>query len=128
MERKRYTRAELTVRTTGLALLACLFLFVACLSVFAAWNMYKRAEMAKEDSIKSQKDLAQITEQDNSAKAEVNRLSTASGIEAALRERFGVVRPGEGVIVLKGVSTTMATTSIIPKQNTFFENVWKSVF
>ena len=126
-ERKRYTRAELAVRTSGLVLMAGMFLLIAGLSAFSAWGMFVRARLAKQDALTAQADLVQITAEDNKAKAEVARLSSVSGLEAALRQRFGVVKPGEGVIVLLGAQAASSAAPVAATTTSLFGGWWKGL-
>ena len=96
--RKRHTRAELLLRAGGIIAGAILMLLMAGGSALAAWHMYERLEMATDaaDSAKSQ--LALLSAQSDKVSGDIANLSTSRGVEAALRERYGVVKPGEGVI------------------------------
>ena len=122
-ERKRYTRAELVVRVASMALMAGVLLLLAFLSVLAAWNIFLRYELAKQDATTSQKDLVQITSRYDQAKADVARLSSSLGVEAALRQQFGVLKPGEGEIILVGGAATTSAISA-PSQNGFWSQLW----
>jgi len=81
---------------------------------------------AKQDAETAQQDLAQTTAEDEKAKAEVARLSSASGLEAALRQRFGVVKPGEGMIVLVGTAV-VATATPVATTTSFWGRWWKGL-
>ncbi len=125
-ERKRYTRAELAVRTVGIAVMAGALAFLACLSLLATWNIFWRSETAKNDALAAQKDLELVIDQNNHAKIEVTRLSSPTGFEAALRQRFGVVSVGEGVIVLANTPATSSTST--NQSGGFWSQLWNSVF
>ena len=115
------------MRTSGLVLMAGMFLLIAGLSAFSAWGMFVRARLAKQDALTAQADLVQITAEDNKAKAEVARLSSVSGLEAALRQRFGVVKPGEGVIVLLGAQAASSAAPVAATTTSLFGGWWKGL-
>ncbi len=96
--RKRRTRAELILRLTGLAAGALALLFFAAWSTSGAWHMYEKLRDATDQSDAASSELALLQKQDVQVKGDIANLSSARGVEAALRERYGVVKPGEGVI------------------------------
>ncbi len=95
---KYKTRAELFVRTTLLVFGALLILFFAVSAILAAWRMYGRLQSATSDADTAKRQLSLVSAQDAKAKTDMAELSSSLGVEAALRSRYGVVKPGEGVI------------------------------
>ena len=68
--------------------------------------------VAKEEAALRQELAVLLTRRDGFL-TDIARLETNRGVEEAIRERFGVVKPGEKVINLVGApaTTTAATTS-----------------
>ncbi|HEX8993890.1 MAG TPA: hypothetical protein VF803_01405 [Candidatus Paceibacterota bacterium] len=97
-DRKYRTRAELYVRTALLVFGALLIGFVAINAILAAWRMYGRVESATASADAAARQLAIVTAQDAKIKADIADLSSARGVETALRQRYSVIKPGEGVI------------------------------
>ncbi len=96
--KKHHTKTRALVRFSVL-LVGTLFLFVtAGVAVSSAWGMYgtfTTAATAKEDAEKS---LKSLQEDEARIRATVAALASDIGIEKEVRERFGVVRQGEGEI------------------------------
>ena len=62
--------------------------------------MYKGAKDAKEREGVATGRLEDLMERKNFLESSIGRLSSAEGIEQALREKFNVRRPGEDMIIL----------------------------
>ncbi|OGC84746.1 hypothetical protein A3F55_02735 [Candidatus Adlerbacteria bacterium RIFCSPHIGHO2_12_FULL_53_18] len=77
---------------------AGVLLFVSSASVKAAWGMYQTFDMAVGERALAEAELAATKEEYVTIVATLEQFSSERGIEAAVRERFGVVRPGEGEI------------------------------
>lgn len=81
------------------ALVVCAALvFVSGASVKAAWGMYQTFDMATAEQEIAEAELGVLKAEHAAMAATLERFNTERGIETALRERFGVVRPGEGEI------------------------------
>lgn len=103
-----------------------ILLVLTVLAVRAAWGMYgKFAEASKRDDL-SQKELAALEEQQAQVAASVSSFSSERGLEGQVRERYGVVKPGEGQIqiVRDSASTTPQGT---PAPNLFIR-AWQALF
>ena len=112
---KYKTRAELFVRTALLVFGALLIFFFAVSAVMAAWRMYGRLQSATSDADTAKRQLTLVSAQDAKAKSDMAELSSPLGVEAALRSRYGVVKPGEGIIQIvdrsSAASDAAATSS-----------------
>ncbi len=107
--KKRRSRREeifwLCVRGVG----ALLLLLVAAAAVHAAWDMYGKLSAASQGQEEAEAQLASLQAEKKGVSASVAQLSTARGVEAEVRQRFGVVKPGEGEIEIvrdQGSATT----------------------
>lgn len=108
-KKHRSKRAELV--NFGLRLAGALFLlFITVGMVRAAWSMYGRLNIATAGQQDAEARLAGLEAQKKAISASVAQLSSARGEEALLREHYGVVRPGEGVVqIVDQVSTTTSS-------------------
>lgn len=111
-KKHRSSRAELLnfcLRLGG-ALLLLLFTFGM---VRAAWDMYGRLNTATAGQQDAEARLTSLEAQKKTISASVGQLSSPRGQEALLREHYGVVKPGEGVIqiVTQASSTTSGDTA-----------------
>jgi cell division protein FtsB len=91
----------------------------------AAWGMYGKFTEAATADAQAQAQLSSLEQQQAQMTAAVRNLSTPVGVESQLRQRYGVVKPGEGVIDI----IEPATTTPAPAQQTgdFFVRLWDAV-
>ncbi len=75
-------------------------LFVAVFSANGALHAYRDSKIASEKRNTEAKELAELQERQYHLSAELNALDTDRGVEAAIREKFGMVKDGEEVVVL----------------------------
>ncbi len=66
----------------------------------AAWKIYGKERAAAARRAESEAELADLTERTRVLTEEIERLSTARGVEEEIRKRFEVAGEGEGVIML----------------------------
>src|SRR6185369_10578344 len=101
-------------------------LVIAFIAVRAAWDMYgKFAEAAQSDEL-AHKQLAALQVQAEQVSTSVQAFSSNRGLEAEVRERYGVVKPGEGQIqIIRDASTTQ--TKSAPGRN-IFVRMWEALF
>ena len=105
---------------------ALILLVLTVLAVRAAWGMYgKFAEAAQSDAL-SQKQLASLEQQQVQVAASVTAFSSERGIEEQIRERYGVVKPGEGQIQI--VRDAATTTAQNPREPNLFIRAWQALF
>lgn len=96
-KKRRSGRAELvnfSIRLCG----ALVLLLVTVGAVKGAWDMYGRLSMATTGQQSAAAQLANLKQQETAVESQVNELSSSRGQEALLREHYGVVKPGEGVV------------------------------
>ena len=79
-----------------LALLGLAVLFFAW-SVFGFWG--KMEETRKERAI-TEKKVAELEEKKEKLASDIEKLGTEEGVEENIREKFGLAREGEGVIII----------------------------
>ena len=98
----------------GLRALGTLALLVlAALAVHSAWGMYTKLAEASQGQRSAEAELAALTQQEVRVARSVGEIASTRGVEAQVRERFGVARPGEGGIQIvrdTPTSTAQATT------------------
>jgi cell division protein FtsB len=121
--KRRGTEVRHFLQTLGWVLL---LLVIAVVAVRAAWGMYgKFAEAAASDDI-SQKQLAAMQEQQAQVTSAVESFTSSRGLEAQMRERYGVVKPGEGQIQIVRDSAS-TTPQGVPSENIFIR-AWHALF
>ena len=124
-KKHRSGRAELlnfALRFAGVVVL----LFVTVVMVRAAWEMYGRLTIAAAAQHDARTQLANLETQKSTITASVEKLSSPRGQEALLREHYGVVKPGEGVVQI--VDQASATTSDGTATRGWFQSLFHALF
>lgn len=117
-KKHRSQRSELThffLRLAG----ALLLLVITAAAVKAAWDMYGRLAIASRGLGEAASELADMQKEHLRVSAAVGDLSSTRGQEELVREHYGLVRPGEGVIQI--VHNTES-----PKDTSMQGNGWVS--
>jgi cell division protein FtsB len=114
MHSPRKRRRIFVLYRVGLIALLALVAFVA---VRGAWNMYGKMVRSKAEAAESQARYADLQAREAFVTGAIERLQTPYGVEAALREKYGVAREGESVIVIvdeedQAKASSTATTSL----------------
>jgi cell division protein FtsB len=124
-KKRRSDRQEVLHFILGVGGLLIL-LGVAMVAVRAAWGMYgKFTEAATSDAI-AQQQLNALKAQESQVNMAFTSLSTARGVEAQVRERYGVVKPGEGVIaIIESTSTVLKSPTPPPN---LLVRLWQALF
>ena len=116
--RRPFLRA--LVSTLSLALL----LFLAAVAGRAAFEMYGRFVRASESSAAAEGKRVELKSRLLRAGEEVEALRGERGVEAALRERYGVARPGEGEIrIVRKMPEAAASEG-----PNILERIWEMLF
>lgn len=124
---KQRRGSQRAVMRFGLSLLAVLVLgLVTFMLARAAWSMYGKFTQAAVADAQEQTQLASLQAQEVQMSAAVNNLDTPRGIEAQVRERYGVVKPGEGVIEI--VEPSDASSTAPAPQQGWFGRTWEVLF
>ena len=111
----------------GLRGFGCLVLFgVTVLAIHAAWGMYGKLAEASGGRDSAQAELSALKQQEAQVSASVAEISSPRGVEVQLRERFGVARPGEGVIQI--VRESASTSAQAPAQESWWARITHALF
>jgi hypothetical protein len=123
-KRQRGRQAQYLRVAIGCSIMVLLAL-VAFGTAHGAWDMYGKFNEAASDDGDAQQQLAQLQTQYESVSQTVKALDTSRGMDAAVRERYGVGLPGEGEIdVIRQASTTEASST----PQGFFNRLWDALF
>jgi len=68
--------------------------------VNAVWGVYKKAKIAHGNKTLILQDFNELKEREEDLSLKIEKLKTDRGIEEKMREKFGVVREGEEVVVV----------------------------
>ena len=106
----------------GVILLGLLAFF----AVKGAWGMYGKFAAASQADADAHTELAGLQGQYNKVGAAVAALSSDRGVEAGVRERYGVAKPGEGQIDI--VRREATTTDAAPQETNIFVKIFRALF
>ncbi len=91
----------------------------------AAWAMYGKFTEAASARAGAEAQLQELQLRDQTIKADVSALSSERGVEAAVRERYGVALPGEGQI---NIVRQGSSTEALRQEPEFFQKLWQLLF
>jgi cell division protein FtsB len=123
--KRRNMKAEIlrvAMGSAGVVALAA----VAFFGVRGAYNMYGKFVAASEARTSAQAQLASLQAQYNSVNTQVEELSSPEGVEAQVRERYGVAKPGEGEIDI--VTEPPTTTPAQAPGQSWWQIIWHALF
>lgn len=98
-QKRRGFKQQLMRMAIGLLGLAALGV-VAYMATQGAWRMYGKFSQAAAARQAGDSRLAELTHEYERVAEGVGELGSARGVEAEVRERYGLARPGEGQIVV----------------------------
>ncbi|MBP9772056.1 MAG: hypothetical protein KBD16_04030 [Candidatus Pacebacteria bacterium] len=88
---RRFLYSPLTFIVIGILIL---------IAGYNAWDMYQKSKHTDEALKKSKEAYNELVVRETFLEGKITQLSTDAGIEAEIRERFGVAKTGEEVIVV----------------------------
>jgi len=100
--------------------------FIVALLGNATWNVYRTYAEARMREMRAREDLAVLIARAASLESDINRLNTDMGREEELRERFGVGRPGEQMIVVTNPEIDVKSAPI--SRDSWVSSWWKGLF
>lgn len=123
--RRRASRQDVTRAALG----AVGVVFLALVAFFAlrgAWGMYTKFAAASQADAAAQVELETLKGQVGTVGASAAALTSLRGVEAGVRERYGVARPGEGQIdIIRREGTSTPTTRDEPN---IFVKMFRAIF
>ena len=122
-KKRRTTQAEL-LRIVGGTLGMLALAALAFVAVRGAYGMYGKVAEAAAARAGAESQLAELQGRYASVKADVDAFSTDRGVEAALRERYGVAKPGEGQI---DIVRQASTTEPVLQQKNVLQKLWELI-
>jgi len=109
-----------------------IFILILCVVVIflsnASWNAYQKYKIAQKNRDNSTVELEKLYDREEKLKKDTELLNTESGIETLLRQRFNVVKEGEGVIVIVEEQEKEQVRQIRESQGAFLWNAFRGIF
>ena len=81
----------------------------------AVWGVYEKQSLTKDNLEKISINLDSLQAREKMLSSEIERLKTEEGIEEEVREKYGLVKPGEEVIVVVNSDETESLNSDLSK-------------
>jgi len=94
VERVLFSRVTIVILGVALAFL-----------LSGVWGVYKKASIAYENKGRVAGDLAELQDREEALLLNIEKLKSGRGIESEVREKFGVVKNGEEVVVIVDPTT-----------------------
>jgi cell division protein FtsB len=79
----------------------------------AVWKVYIKQDLTKNNLVKTARDLEGLRTREKMLSSEIERLKTDGGVEEEIREKYGLVKPGEEILVVidKEADINLSSTS-----------------
>ena len=123
-KKRRTAGAELLlIFLSGAGILA--LVGIATVASRGAWDMYGKFTEAAAASVAAETQLQDLQERHQKIGAEVQALSSERGLEAEVRERYGVARPGEGQIT---IVRQASSTEVLRQEPGLLDKLWQLLF
>jgi len=117
---------EVKRKSIYLKLVLATLLIIVALSIKAMWGSYQKYSESKAtiDNLRAQYEKAESEKE--RLGSEIARLETKEGVEAEIRGKFSVVKPGEEVLVIvdDGKATETAETE---EEKNVWQKFWSGV-
>ncbi len=79
--------------------------------IWLIWNLGSKAELAWRQASETKAEYQQLEARKSALEANLDALNTPRGQDAALRQAFGVARPGEEVIIVVPPARSASTST-----------------
>jgi len=103
-----------------------LLILLAFFAVRAALGMYSKFASASQADEAAKVELEELKRQLAQVGAAAEALSSLRGVEAGVRERYGVARPGEGQIDI--IRREASSTGATPEKLGLFSRIFRALF
>ncbi len=80
--------------------------------VIGTWRTYEKQQEAYDMKIRAEHEFSDLAAREKSLQTQIGDLTTARGKEAALRERYGLAREGERMVVIVEPENRISTTTV----------------
>jgi len=90
-----------------------LFIILIILATNSVWKVYKKHSMTKDNLAAITTNLEELQAREKMLSSEIEKLKTVSGTEAEIREKYGLVKPGEEVITVVDSTTSTDSTKAV---------------
>lgn len=94
-QEKRKFRKYLYSKVT----LVILLIIIAVL-LNAVYGVYKKQALSRDNLAKTELDFTKLQAREKTLSSEIGKLKTDSGTEEEIREKYGLIKPGEEVIMM----------------------------
>lgn len=100
------------IRTFAYSKVVVFILLIIIIYLFnAVWNVYCKQDLAKENLAKTEATFKELKEREEMLTERIASLRTDIGVEEEIRDKYGLVKPGEEVIIVVDNSTSSDITS-----------------
>lgn len=105
----------------SIALLICIAFFLG----YQTYELQKKRNVSLDKKMQASAELARYSKEEETLRSRIEELETPEGRERVIRERFNVVKDGEGVIYVIEEEQGIGANIILEKETADEENVWQ---
>ncbi|MDD4989192.1 MAG: septum formation initiator family protein [Candidatus Pacebacteria bacterium] len=118
LEEKRKFKRILYSKTT---------LFVLCLAIFfvgrATWGVYQKEKESQQNLELTERQLDDLQKRNDYLTSEIKKLSSPSGVEEEIRQKFRVAKAGEQMAVI--IDSPMPLPNVVDDSGgNWWEKIW----
>jgi len=93
------------------------FIIIFAFLLKAVWDVYKKQAITRDNLAKTAAVYEGLRAREEMLSSEIERLKTESGTEEEIREKYGLVKPGEEVLVIVDGDEVVGSTPVSSGSN-----------
>lgn len=120
LEFQEKRRIKKILYSPPVVLLLVIFLGI-CLK--GVWGVYQKSAYAKENLERVSDSYNNLQDRERILNQEIDYLKTSGGKEEEMRERFGLAKPDEDVVIIVNQGDTRTSPEYLPDKNTWWKKI-----
>ena len=116
-EKKKLKRFIYSRLTVSLLLIVLFFLLKG------VWNVYGKQQITRENYEETRVKLEALRARETKLSKDIEKLKTDEGVEQEIRDRYGLVKPGEEIIVIVDKSRENREDRLIYPEESFWQKI-----
>lgn len=118
LKQRQKIKRRLYSRTTRIILLILLLLLIR-----PTWNIYKKSKESEENLLKAKQELAYLESRQKEISQDIEYIKSEHGQDQEIRDKFGVVKEGETMVVLVKEKNTEPVNTEEPEKS-WIKRTW----
>lgn len=121
LKKKQVFKRRLYGKTIKIALIILILLLIK-----PTWGMYKKSRESENNLRRAEQELMVLEERKTELSKNLDTLKTEKGRDAEIREKYGVAKEGETVVVIVEDKKTVQPVEA-PKEQGLFVEMWAKI-